>query len=215
MKTILIHKAFPQFEKELLNQLDNRGVLRLYKKNEALVKMGQPINSVFIILHGCVKAYRENKEEKEFVIAYLKDAASFGVSISDNSPEASKISLMTMSAIEPTYVLLLSFADKDTIAGKFENWYKYILQTSMLYHEYYLELIDNIAFQNLDHRIAYFLLRLSKTKKKNIIQISHREIANGLNSSREAVSRLLKKMEGTGKIKLLHNMIEIINLQAL
>jgi CRP/FNR family transcriptional regulator len=48
--------------------------------------------------------------------------------------------------------------------------------------------------------------------KTNLITINHQEIANELNSSREVISRLLKKMEQFGKVKLLRNAIEIIQL---
>jgi len=45
-----------------------------------------------------------------------------------------------------------------------------------------------------------------------MIEINHQEIADELNSSREVISRLLKKMEQLGKIKLHRSAIEILHL---
>jgi CRP/FNR family transcriptional regulator, anaerobic regulatory protein len=215
MKRLLIEKIFPQFESQLRDELNKRGILCLYKTDDVLVKMGQPLKKTFLILQGCVKAYRPNEQGSEFVITYLRDGESFAISISADSPASSKISLMTIRAIEPTYVLTLSYTDKDILAKKFSVLYKYILQTSVRYYGAYIDLITNIVFHKLDDRISYFLLQLSKATKKNILPISHQEIAMALNVSREAVSRLLKKMEEMGKIRLMHNEIEIIDLQVL
>jgi CRP/FNR family transcriptional regulator len=49
---------------------------------------------------------------------------------------------------------------------------------------------------------------LSETGKK-IIELSHQQIADDLNSSREVISRLLKKMEQQNLVKLNRNMIEM------
>ena len=51
-----------------------------------------------------------------------------------------------------------------------------------------------------------------KIAKDNIIKTTHQDIAIDLNSSREVISRLLKKIENQGKIKLGRGKIELISL---
>jgi CRP/FNR family transcriptional regulator len=75
-----------------------------------------------------------------------------------------------------------------------------------------LSTIDHIAFRGMDERLEFYLKKHQETMKTNLITINHQEIANELNSSREVISRLLKKMEQFGKVKLLRNAIEIIQL---
>jgi CRP/FNR family transcriptional regulator len=75
-----------------------------------------------------------------------------------------------------------------------------------------LTVIDNIAFKNMDERLEFYLKRRNTDSGKLILNLTHQEIADDLNSSREVISRLLKKMEQLGKIKLNRNSIEIIKL---
>ncbi|MBS1600785.1 MAG: Crp/Fnr family transcriptional regulator [Bacteroidetes bacterium] len=206
----MINQVFPSFEKELIDDIEKLSSARFYNTGEILLRKSDTVRNITIILQGSAKAFQSDDAEGEFVIAYLKAGNSFGVSISDDSPETAKRALISIAAIEPTHVLQMSFADKDMLARKYDRWYKYILQTSVQYYGFYLDLIDSIAFRKLDERIEFFLKRFSEVKNSNTLQISHQEIAKSLNSSREVISRLLKKMEDRGKIKMSHNTIIIL-----
>jgi CRP/FNR family transcriptional regulator len=72
--------------------------------------------------------------------------------------------------------------------------------------------IDHIAFRAMDERLLFYLKKHQDSLQSNVIPISHQEIAQELNSSREVISRLLKKMEQMGKLRLHRNAIEVINL---
>ncbi len=213
LKAFLLRETFPQFDEKLKKELYVAGVLKLFKKDEILHSMGQPMSSVTVILSGSIKVYRESKKikGKEFVITFLSRGRSYGVSINEESDLQAKSSLLTFKATEPTYVLFISFNEKDRLAKKFDQWYRYILNTAVQFYGYYVELIDNIAFMDLDQRLRFFLLRLIDHTHKNVIRITHHEIADSLNTSRESVSRHLKKLELLKILKLGHNSIEIIS----
>ena len=70
--------------------------------------------------------------------------------------------------------------------------------------------IHHIAFRSMDERLEFYLKRNATTNQTNDILISHQEIANDLNSSREVISRLLKKMEQRGFVKLHRSHIELL-----
>ena len=53
----------------------------------------------------------------------------------------------------------------------------------------------------------------SDTANSKLIKATHQDIAASLNSSREAVSRLLKQLEHMGKVRLGRNSIELIETQ--
>ncbi|MDY5557762.1 helix-turn-helix domain-containing protein, partial [Helicobacter sp.] len=43
-----------------------------------------------------------------------------------------------------------------------------------------------------------------------VLYITHEEIANALGSAREAISRMLKELERSGKLKLKRGMVELL-----
>ena len=61
----------------------------------------------------------------------------------------------------------------------------------------------------MDERLEIYLNRYRDKTGKTVIELSHQQIAEDLNSSREVISRLLKKMEQRGLLKLNRNKIEL------
>jgi CRP/FNR family transcriptional regulator len=62
----------------------------------------------------------------------------------------------------------------------------------------------------MDERLEFYLKRYTRETGKKNLELTHQQIADDLNSSREVISRLLKKMEQLGKVKLHRNAIELL-----
>ena len=90
------------------------------------------------------------------------------------------------------------------------NWYYFVLETYRNRFEELLRVIDQIAFHSMDEKLEFYLRRQFDTFKTKTISITHQEIADDLNSSREVISRLLKKLETDNRISISRN--EITNL---
>lgn len=215
MNQELIDKAFPQFDPALRQELSMRGTLRVYETGQAILSTGDTVSHTHLILKGTIKLTRESGNGEELVVAFIKQGNAFGVTLSTDSPASSKIAELTFIPIEPTTVLLIPYADKDLMAKKYDEWYKYILQTALMYYAFFLEMIDHIAFKNLEFRIRFFIMRLCSMKEQTKLHISHQEIATSLNVSREAVSRALKKLENEGLLILFHNGLLVIEQEYL
>jgi CRP/FNR family transcriptional regulator len=89
------------------------------------------------------------------------------------------------------------------------SWYEFVIFTYRIRFEELLEVVDNIAFRAMDERLEFYLKRNADASGKDLL--SHQEIATELNTSREVISRLLKKMEQRELVKLHRNHIEILN----
>ena len=75
-----------------------------------------------------------------------------------------------------------------------------------------LEAIDTIAFLRMDERLLKYLRDKAMVTHDDVIHATHKEISEDLHTSRVVISRLLKKLENEGKIKLHRNNIKIIDL---
>jgi CRP/FNR family transcriptional regulator len=95
----------------------------------------------------------------------------------------------------------------DKLMRDFRSWYYFVLETYRNRFEELLSVIDNVAFKNMDERLVWYLKRQAE-KYGNSMNIKHQQIANDLNTSREVVSRLLKKMEKEGMLTLNRNLID-------
>jgi CRP/FNR family transcriptional regulator len=73
-----------------------------------------------------------------------------------------------------------------------------------------MQLVEAVAFQRLDQRLATLLLGKGK-----VIHVTHQALADELGSVREIVSRLLKSFAEQGYVSLGREQIEIVNPQAL
>ena len=104
----------------------------------------------------------------------------------------------------------LEFLDK--WSTEYLSWKRFVLKTFKNKFDQLLQVIDEIAFNNIDYRLINYLSEKKKIAKDNIIKTTHQDIAIDLNSSREVISRLLKKIENQGKIKLGRGKIELISL---
>jgi CRP/FNR family transcriptional regulator len=115
-------------------------------------------------------------------------------------------------AAEDTEVIAIPIEYMDNLMLNYKNWYYFVLETYRSRFEELLLTIDHIAFRNMDERLMFYLKKQQQTLNTNVLQLSNTEIAQELNSSREVISRLMRKLSDKGLIKLCRNNIEIINL---
>ena len=203
-------KLFPQFEPELMEILDTNAIERSFHGGEEIVRTGQYIKSTVLVLSGRIKIYRQNDEGSEFLIYYLGPGEACAVSLI--CALQSQTSEITAKAVEDTEVLMLPVQLMDELMIKFKSWSHFVIQTYRNRFDEMLTVIDNIAFKNMDERLEFYLKRSKSASGNLVVNLTHQEIADDLNSSREVISRLLKKMEQLGKIKLNRNSIEMIDL---
>ena len=109
-------------------------------------------------------------------------------------------------ALEETTVIMIPIQFMDTLMKNHPSWYHFVIETYRSRFEELLNVVDQIAFKNMDERLAWYLKRQAAALGKNL-QLTHQQIAQDLNSSREVISRLLKKMEKTGFISMERNII--------
>ena len=203
-------KIFPEFEPELVELIENNAIDRTFHAGEVIVRTGQYIKSTVLVLSGRIKIYRQNEEGNEFLIYYLGAGEACAVSLI--CALQSQTSEITAKAVEDTEVIMLPVQLMDEMMSKFKSWSHFVIRTYRNRFDEMLTVIDSIAFRNMDERLEFYLKRCKADTGKSILNLTHQEIADDLNSSREVVSRLLKKMEQIGKIKLNRNSIELLDL---
>lgn len=196
---------FPNLEEDLYEEIFLHASIKEIKAGETLLRLGQTIRSTMLIIQGSVKLYREDDDGNEFFI-YLLNAGQ-ACSLSLVCAIKQQTSEVLAKAQTDAIVLNIPLEFMDKWMRKYKSWYQFVISS---YHDRFEELlktIDAIAFSNMDERLEFYLKRQVKEFGNNL-KLTHQEIANDLNSSREVISRLLKKMESKKFLILHRNSIE-------
>lgn len=207
-----IRDEFPSFEQELIAEMAKKADIRNFREGESLVKTGQLFRSTLLVLDGLVKIYREDEEGNEFFMYYLQPGQACALSmIAASRREASQIKA---TAMVDTEALSIPLESMDRWGMEFRSWYHFVLESYRARFDELLSTIDHIAFRHMDERLLLYLRKQMDTLKSGRLAVSATDIAADLNSSREVISRLLKKLADRGDIRMERNVIEIVRLDA-
>ena len=198
---------FPMFDRELAEYLTEIAETKTFEEGAVLMKTGQYFRASMLIISGRVKLYREGEDGGEFFMYFLEGGNACALSmICATRNQTSEIMAV---ADEETEVLMIPIQHMDELMTRHKSWYYFVLETYRNRFEELLVVIDNIAFKNMDERLDWYLKR-QEAKMGKQLPLTHQQIANDLNSSREVISRLLKKREKNQLLVLHRNSIEML-----
>ncbi len=207
----LIRQNFPFFtEPELVDAIADVAKEVNVKEGDYIIKIGEFIKSTPLIVKGLIKIVRQDNEGHEILLYYLDGGNTCVMTVTCcMKQEQSKIKA---SAEIDTQLLLIPFHYMDEWMRNYRSWRNFILETYSTRFEEILATLDSVAFESLDVRLLRYLSERELALDTDEFQITHQQISQELNSSREAVSRLLKKLETNGQIKLGRNRIKILDI---
>jgi CRP/FNR family transcriptional regulator len=202
-----LKQKFPLFDAELIADIEKHATIREVKAGDVLMRKGQYIKSVMLVLKGNLKIYTEGEDGGEFFMYNIGAGQGCAVSmICAMQMETSRVMAM---AVEDSSLLVVPLNMMEKWMAEHKNWYKFVISTYRNRFDELLVSLDQVAFRSMDERLSFYLKRQAQQQNDNKINISHQQIATDLNSSREVISRLLKKMEQRGLVKLNRNYIEL------
>jgi CRP/FNR family transcriptional regulator len=194
---------------ELAETLAREGRILNYKAGDYVMEPGQPMKYVPIVLEGSLRvARKDDAEDRELYLYTLEPGSAcsntFG-SLYGQSPS------LEVLAEEDSTVLCVPIRVVQELLHTNREWMNFVLRSYQKRFDEALNALDDVAFRQLDERLLHFLVEKARRNDQNEVHMSHFEIAQALNSSREVVSRLLKRLESEGRVHLGRNRIEILN----
>jgi CRP/FNR family transcriptional regulator len=201
---------FPMLEKELIREMAASADVKTLAPGEVLMRTGQNIRSTLLVLGGLIKIYRQDEEGNEFFMYYLDAGKACAISLV--CALGQEQSELTAKAIQHSTVISIPVDVVNEWMGKYKSWAQFAVSSYRERFEELLHTIDHIAFRNMDERLVHYLRRHQQQFNTNTINTSFTEIAQDLNSSREVISRLMKKLSEKGVVKLVGSHVEFVNL---
>lgn len=202
-----ILKTLAHLESGLIEEMLAKGQLLTIPAHQQIVREGQYIKHIPIVMNGLLKVIA-SAGEKELLLYYIQQGGSCIMSFAFSlSNEPSNISAFTETDTE---ILLLDADDVRQWLKKYPSLNTLFLD---IYNQRYRDLVDTISeliYAKLDTRIYHYLCDRAKATDTNILTITHREIADDLASSREVVTRMIRKLEADNKIRQTDKGIQIL-----
>ena len=196
------------FEPALLKEMELKARMISAKEGAVILDIGQTVRSIPLLLQGVLKITRIDEQGKELLLYYLHANESCAMTFTCCMQQyPSEIKASAESDVE---YLAVPVSAMDEWLTKYPSWKSFVMRTIRSRFNELLNAIDQLAFQKLDERLEHYLKEKSRSTGSTLINLSHEQIANDMASSREVISRLLKRLENEGKVLLYRNQIKIM-----
>lgn len=203
-----LSKHFDHFEDRLKKEIVQDGELVLFPADELIMDIGQKVEQIPLIVNGIVKVFREDEQDNEIFLYYLESGEACAITMICSAREGySKIKAIP---VEDTTVVVLPISKLDKWMPKYQSWYFFVMDSYQDRFEELLKVVDAIAFRQMDERLLEYLHKTAEASNSRVISETQTQIALELNSSREVVGRLLKKLEQQGVVKVSRTQIELL-----
>lgn len=193
------------FEADLLDEMEKYGTIKEVDQGDELVNVGEYIRSMPLVISGTVKVMRDDGEGYELLLYFLDKRETCTMMM--DCCMANKKSEIIAVAETKVELLLLPIQKMEEWLTRYKSWRNFIFKSYNDRMHEILKSLDNIAFRNMDDRLLHYLKEKEKFSDDGRIRTTHQKIADDLHTSRVVISRLLKKLENNGKVKLQRNAI--------
>lgn len=216
-----ISARFPMFlEEALIDRIAETARPMTLQPGDELMHPGQYIKFIPLLLEGRIRITREDGEGGELLLYFLSSGQTCATSLSCCMADTQ--SSIRAVVEEEARLLAIPIRYLDEWMLEFPSWKNFIMRTYSTKFDELLSAFDAVAFLRMDERLIHYLaerrraegLKTAASPSANTLRISHQDIATELHTSREVISRLLKKLELDGKVQLGRNRIELLDPDA-
>lgn len=198
------------FESALIQEINQVGTYREIEAGTEIIRTGEYIKSIPLLLSGAIKVIREYDDGEELLLYYVEEGNTCSMSMSC-CVEQRKSQIKAVAELD-TLIIMIPIKKMEEWLGRYQSWRTFVFSNYQNRIEEVLQSLERVAFERLDERLEDYLKEKARINSEHSVFQTHKEIAEELHSSRVVISRLLKKLEQMGSIKLHRNHIELINL---
>jgi CRP/FNR family transcriptional regulator, anaerobic regulatory protein len=193
---------------DLIQHLIQQQEVMALPANYIILDFHKYIRNIPVLISGGVKVMSEDDEGHEILLYHIHPGESCIMSILGAiNQTTSKVKAVTIS---PTEIVFIRPDQVYDLVTRDPKWFQFIMQLYQTRFEELLQTVTRGNFDSIDEKVLFHLRERSSVLKSKIIPITHQTIANEIGSAREVVSRALKQMEHSGRIKLMRGKVELL-----
>jgi CRP/FNR family transcriptional regulator len=203
----LSHSAFfDGITQTSLEDIIAAGKQQLYDKDSFLFRQTDPGHSIFILLEGAIKLFRQAQDGKEVIIKLVKPGEIFAEAILFGD---SRYPVSAMAVIQSRVFAI----HKETFYGLLEKaeFRDAFLSSIMTRLRYLTGRIYTLTAYDVEERFFHFLLSSYGKQREYEINISKKELASAVGTIPETFSRLIHRLSKRGIIFWQGNRLKILD----
>jgi len=172
---------------------------------------GDMADAIALLISGVVRVYKIGETGREITLYRFGLGESC---ILTANAILSKRSFPAIATVEEDAEAVMIPADafRDWVK-RYDPWRKFVFDLLSDRLSTVMAVIDEVAFQRMDKRVASWLLHQAGVQ--NPLRVTHQEIAADLGSSREVISRILEDFSRSGLIESGRGTIDVLDMDEL
>ena len=171
-------------------------------KDTQIISTGDNMDYIPFVLEGRIRVFIENEDTgKEVLLYYVENGETCLMSmIASFRNKISKVSATTEKSCE---IVTVSNEKIREWQIQYPEWNDLILDLFVNRYDDMIETIEELSFKKIEDRLMAYLEKYLNNSGKIVVSKTHKQIAKDLGSSREVITRTLKKIEANTDHKFL------------
>ena len=193
-------------EDSLKEEIHTVGILQTVPKDSFIVEQDKYIKWLALVISGKVRVWQEN-EDRQILLYYVNPVQTCVLSLSATYRDCK--SLVNAKTEEETTIIKIPVRYATEWGFKYKSWNNFTTNSFIFSYEDLLHSYKNLAFNKIDKRLLDYIRSISQKNNSQYINLSHSELAKEIGTTREVVSKILKKLESSGVVNLKFKQIEL------
>jgi len=178
-----------------------------------IVRSGDPCQSFVLLSRGVLRVYEADERGHEIVLYRVRAGDMCVLTLSTLMTSANySAGAKAEEDVEVVMIPMVLFQKALEHSDAFRN---FVITTLSRRMGEVMALVEQVAFQRLDLRLACLLGQLFHQNRGAPLAVTHQALALELGSTREVISRVLKEFERSGCIRLRRGEIELLSAEML
>jgi CRP/FNR family transcriptional regulator, anaerobic regulatory protein len=172
---------------------------------------GDRADAIALLISGIVRVYKIGETGREITLYRFGNGESCILTANAILSEKNFPAIATVEK-EANAIMIPAETFRDWVS-RFDLWREFVFDLLSERLSSVMEIVEEVAFQRMDERVATFLLE--RSGQTDSIRITHQSIAAELGSSREVISRILEDFSHLGIISVTRGTIKVLDKEAL
>jgi CRP/FNR family transcriptional regulator len=195
----------------LLREFQNTAFLTRIPKGRDVFIEGDHVDAIALLISGVVRVYKIGETGREITLYRFGNGESCILTANAILSQKSFPAVATVEQ-EAEAVMIPADTFRDWVRS-YDIWREFVFELLSQRLSTVMAIVEEVAFRRMDVRLASLLTE--RSRRSDLIHITHQEIATELGSSREVISRILEDFSAQGMVEVSRGIIKILDRDTL